>query len=346
MRFETRPARWLVVIVSVVFCCALQAAEPVERDFARGVVISCPRAGQIWGSPQMTQALAEVGELGAEWIAIHPYAGIGRDGTVRFRRAADTEYLDRAISIAKEAGMGVFWKPHLAYWGSFEWRIEFGNDEAAWRRFFDTYLEFILDQARFAEQADVKMLAVGVEYEKTTHREAEWRRLIAAVRRSFSGRITYAANWDSLDKVPFWDAIDTIGVHAYYPLVTDSDPAADALWSAWNAPLAELQNLSEAHGNKPVLFAEIGYARSPTAASQPWLPRNADTPEIRQLRRRLIETALRRVEATPFVEGMFWWKWIPGDNRWDRDFSMRDPEAKAALAEYWSTATATHATAE
>ena len=45
--------------------------------------------------------------------------------------------------------------------------------------------------------------------------------------------------------------------------------------------------------------------------------------------------ALARIAAEPLVLGMFWWKWIPGDWRYDRDFSMRNPEAKAALTARW-----------
>jgi hypothetical protein len=48
--------------------------------------------------------------------------------------------------------------------------------------------------------------------------------------------------------------------------------------------------------------------------------------------------ALERLVAEPALEGIFWWKWIPGDNRFDRDFSMRDPEAREALASHWPSA--------
>ena len=55
----------------------------------------------------------------------------------------------------------------------------------------------------------------------------------------------------------------------------------------------------------------------------------------RRLRRLLMEVALERIEREPLVQGMFWWKWIPGDWRYDRDFSMRNPEAKEALTAHW-----------
>lgn len=308
-----------------------------RRDFLRGIVVSCPRAGQIWGSPEMARSLEEITSLGAGWVAIHPYARVERDGTIRFRPAGEAGYLERAVALASQANVKLFWKPHLAYWGNFDWRgaIEFGEDAEAWRRFFDGYRAFIVDQARFAERLGVDLLAVGVEYELTTHQESEWRQIIAAVRAVFSGRLTYAANWDSLDNVPFWDALDLIGVHAYFPLTEEGQPDRSTLWQGWEEPLARLAHLSKSFGDKPVLFAEIGYPRSPRAAVEPWIPGNQNTPSVLSLRRALIEVAVERIEKSPFVAGMFWWKWIPGDNRWDRDFSMRDDEARQAVRQYW-----------
>jgi len=310
-----------------------------DEAFMRGMIVSCPRAGQIWGSPSMVDALDQLGELGVDWIAIHPYARVSRDGAVGSRPASEVAYLERAVEIARTAGMRLFWKPHLAYWGSFEWRgeIEFGTDEAAWQRFFDSYQRFIVDQARFAQKNGVEIFAVGVEYEQTTHREEDWRRIISAVREVYDGSVTYAANWDSLDRVPFWDALDWIGVHAYFPLSLDQDPSRENLWQGWNEPLRQLSSLSSKYRDKPIFFAEIGYSRSHSAAREPWSPGLEDNPQALLLRQRLIEVALERIEEQPFVRGMFWWKWIPGPDPWDRDFSMKDPEARHALGRYWVT---------
>lgn len=328
----------------LVLCCliglpASALAEGEGRSFSRGIVISCPRAGQIWGSSEMASTLEEITSLGADWAAIHPYARIHRNGTVQYRPAAETGYLARAAELARAADVQLFWKPHLAYWGSFEWRgdIEFGHDKEAWRRFFESYQSFIVDQARFAEHLGVDLFSVGVEYEKTTHFETEWRQIIAAVRSVFSGRLTYAANWDSLDRVPFWDALDSIGVHAYFPLTRGVTRDRSALSAGWDRPLTELEELSRLHQDKPILFAEIGYPRSQRAAMEPWIPDNLDLPEVVSLRQTLIEVALETIEQAPFIEGMFWWKWIPGDNRWDRDFSMKDQEALQALRRYWGS---------
>ncbi|MEM9554357.1 MAG: hypothetical protein AAGC60_08870 [Acidobacteriota bacterium] len=314
------------------------AADPLDDGFARGMTVSCPTWGPIWGSDAMRSSLAELKELGVDWVSIHPYAQIDRSGTVRYAATADTPFLRRAVEIARAADIHLFWKPHLAYWGSFDWRgtIEFGDDEAAWRRFFTSYRAFIVDQARFAEAAGVPLFAVGLEYEATTHHEADWRRLIQAVRAVYSGRITYAANWDRLDDVPFWDAVDLIGVQAYFPLgAADAAPDVAAFRQAWDAPLARLEALSTRY-DKPVLFAEIGYDLAEHAAAEPWRTQRGRraSPRALALRAALMRAALERVPEAPHVVGMFWWKWIPG-RPGRHDFPMEHPEAREILRSAW-----------
>lgn len=338
------PARPVAVALVLFWAVAAQASPtrgtladeaPGSQSFLRGMTVSCPGYGRIWGSRSMADSLRELKGLGVEWVSIHPYAGVRRDGTIRFQPASETGYLERGVDLAKQAGIELFWKPHLAYWGSFEWRgdIAFGKDEAAWRRFFDGYRAFIVDHARFAERAGIRLLSIGLEYEKTTGREIEWRRIIAAVRRVYSGRITYAANWDRLDAVPFWDAVDLIGVQAYFPLSHDPDPSREILLRGWDGPLTRLEGLSERHG-KPVIFAEIGYDVSPVAAREPWLAHSRDTERNRSLQQRLMEVALERIESEPFIDGMFWWKWMPGSRSY-RDFAMRHPGVQETLRRAW-----------
>lgn len=309
--------------------------RPLPKGPIKGMTVSCPRAGQIWGTATMASTLATLRELGVTWTAVHPYAGVRTNGQVRFTPAARTGFLPRCVQIAQRAGQHMFWKPHLAYWGSFEWRgaIRF-TDEAAWDRFFAGYRAFIVDQARFAEQAGLPLFAVGTEYKATIHREAAWREIISAVREVYSGQLTYAANWDEVFRVPFWDALDIIGVQAYFPLTDDVDAKTEALVKAWDDPMGRLTALSKKH-RRALLFTEVGYPRAMTAAKAPWKPDTDGSARAIDLRSRLMHAALTRIAAEPRVRGAFWWKWIPGRAPWDADFSMKDPEALAAIRRHW-----------
>jgi hypothetical protein len=324
--------------LGVLLLAGTAAAAPPRPEFLHGMVVSCPRAGAIWGSPAMAESLIELKAIGVDSVAIHPYGWVKRDGTVEFRPAADLDFLHQAVELAGKADMHLFWKPHLGYWGEFEWRgtIEFGDREAAWQRFFDQYEAFIVDQARFAAAAGLDLLAVGVELDATTHRETEWRRIIARVREVFPGTLVYAANWDKLDRVPFWDAVDWIGVHAYFPLSTEEDPEMPLLEAGWKPHLAQLRQLSERF-DKPVLIAEIGYNVNANAAREPWSYQTLDTSPSRVLRTRLIEVALETFESEGHIRGLYWWKWMPGATHHRRNFSMRDPEVQSVLARAWGS---------
>lgn len=337
-----------LLLLTAVPAFSASAADRGNEPFMRGVVVSCPRAGQIWGTEEMTEALTDIRSLGVDSIAIHPYAWVGKDGAIRHRPAAETGYLDEAVRRMRAAGVRMLWKPHLGYWGSFDWRgsIEFGEDEAAWQRFFGGYRDFIVDQAKFAERHQIGLFSIGIEYERTVHREADWRAVIAAVRAHYSGRITYAANWDGLERVPFWDALDVIGVHAYFPLSHEQMPGRDVLIAGWAPHLADLGAMAR-RLDKPVVFAEIGYNRAADAASRPWQHGTDDSAENRQLRRLLMEVALERIEQEQYILGMFWWKWMPG-GRSGRDFSLKEAEARQALNRFWvrSEATSPRVTAD
>ena len=283
----------------------------------------------------MSRTIRELKKLGVNWVQIHPYAGIRTDGTVRWQPAESTGYLPAAARIAREEKINLFWKPHLAYWGSFKWRgaITFA-DADSWKRFFRGYKAFIVDQARFAQTAGAPLFSIGLEYHHTLRFEEQWRDIIKAVRKVYKGQITYAANWDRIEQVPFWDALDLIGVQAYFPLSQSTNPTLAELEKAWAGPLATLNRLSKRF-NKPYVFAEIGYSRSTEAAQRPWAPATDGSDQAIATRRRLMEAALTRLPKERNLKGLFWWKWVPRAGFGDRDFAMQAPEATALLRRYW-----------
>jgi len=310
-----------------------------------GMTITCRTWGWEWGSDEMATTIGEVASLGVNWIAIHPYAGIGRDGAVGTRRGLDIEdppaRLLRPVTEARARDVRVVYKPHLAYWGSgFAWRgeIEFGEDEPAWRRFFDDYERWIVDLAVIADRAGADAFVVGTELDRTIHREAEWRRIIAAVREHFDGPLTYAANWTDYERVPFWDALDVVGIQAYFPLAeaSDGDPAPDraALDRAWARRMVELRDFAN-RTNRDVVFTELGYTRSVRAAIEPWRADRIGDPETaRTLQAACLAAALDAIAAEPTVRGAFLWKWFARP-RPTTDFAMSDPVIREVIRAAW-----------
>jgi Glycoside Hydrolase Family 113 len=322
---------------STVASSAPAAADPFAE--VRGVTVSCLRAGEEWGSDDMVRTLATLADLGVNWVAIHPYGGLRNDGTVGrsgIDRLYDHPYwLVRAIREAHRHGMKILIKPHLAYWGSrFSWRGEIAFDDAAdWRRFFETYREWIVRVARLSREADA--FAVGTELDRTVGHEKEWRRIIADVRHEIDVPLTYSASWDSYESVPFWDALDAIAVQAYFPLVSHQGMPTDGeLAAAWTRIAGRLSEFGKRHG-RHVVLGELGYNRSLDAAIRPWDYRTSADPAAEALQARCLDAALTAVSRTDGIAGAFLWKWFPGE--FPRgNFLVSTPAMRAVVARHWA----------
>ena len=309
----------------------------------KGMTVSTPRGSAEWGSDQMVRTIADLETLGVNWIAIHPYARIEKDGTVRWRRrdggavSEAPDWLRRPIEESHRRGLRILIKPHLAYWGNYEWRgdIRFDSRERQ-ERFFSTYEAWIAEIARFSHDADA--FVVGTELDGTIEHHERWRRIIAAVREEYSGPLTYAANWDAFDRVEFWDALDMIGIQAYFPLLPEPEPGemtelvAGDLDRAWAQIMRRVRDYS-ARVERPVLLTELGYNNSSRAPYEPWDPEvgghNADF--VQEL---CMRAALKAIDVEPSVVGAFLWKWFPG-TRAPRNFAMSTPAMRRVISEHW-----------
>lgn len=314
-------------------------AAAADAPFVRGMTVSCQTSGREWGTPGMGTCLDRLKPLGVNYVAIHPYAQIREDGSVKFRPIEEQTHLLRAIAMAKERGMGMMVIPHLAYWGTkFKWRGEiYFPAGPMWDHFFDEYETWIVGLASLAAQGGAEIFSIGHEYDHMMYYEAQWRRIIASVRKVFPGKITYNANWSEYEKVPFWDALDYIGIGAYFPVAYANGAPQAEIDATWTKLAKELGTYSRAKG-RPILFTEIGYTESWEAASRPW---NYDTggPDAKAIRARCTAAALD-LEGRRFPElaGMFFWKWFP-DVAFEmhrENFDMRDPEMTALLQEHWA----------
>ena len=79
----------------------------------------------------------------------------------------------------------------------------------------------------------------------------------------------YGCNWyPNVTAVNWWDAVDLIGVSAYFPLSSSTNPSLDELKNSWYPIMETLKKTSEKY-NKPVVSSEIGYASYDDAAKSP-----------------------------------------------------------------------------
>ena len=285
----------------------------------------------------MATALDELKSLGANSVAIHPYAQIHNDGHVTFRKIDNNEHITVPLDWARERGLSVMLIPHIAYWGSrFSWRGEINFERAEeWERFFADYESWMLQMARIAEEHRAAILCIGLEFTHAQRFEERWRKIIAAIREIYHGKLTYGANWGEYAEVKFWDALDYIGVLAYFPLTKNVDPSVAEISAAWEKRCTELETFSRRNGGKQFLFVEIGYNENARAAAEPWAFATGGE-HATEIQERCIDAALSLTNKHSFLAGMFLWKWFPDlPNDEKENYCFQTPAIKALIAKHW-----------
>jgi hypothetical protein len=316
---------------------AEQSAPP---SFFKGVTVSCQTWGIEWQMPEMEKTLDELKSLGVNSIAIHPYAQIREDGhVVSGRRAGvSTTHITTPLRWAHERSMSVMLIPHIAYWGTkFSWRgeIDFAAAEE-WNTFFTDYETWIVQMATVAESEHAEVFCVGLEFSHAQKFDERWRKIIAAVRGVYHGKVTYGANWNEYAEVKFWDALDYLGVLAYFPLTKTTDPGESEIAAAWEKWCEELQKFSKQNG-KQFIFVEIGYNESSRTAAEPWGFKTGGE-HAEEIQARCIDVALNLPAKHSFIAGMFWWKWFPEvPHHHLENYRLQTEPIKALIAKHWKT---------
>ncbi len=175
-----------------------------------------------------------------------------------------------------------------------------------WSDWFASYTNFIIHYAQLAQKNGVEQLCVGTELLTSQGRDADWRKVIASVRSAYSGPLVYAATYEHED-LTWWNAVDIMGVDAYYTLSTDAHPSVAALNSGWKAIATRLASLA-AKNHKKIQFSEIGYRNLVATANNPW-DDFRDGPADMQGQANAYEAAFETFYNQSWFSGFFWWSW-------------------------------------
>ncbi|MEM1044049.1 MAG: glycoside hydrolase [Bacteroidota bacterium] len=288
--------------------------------------------------------LPGLAELGATHAAVIPFAFQRHAGDPALRTNYDADWYTEGQAgiraLAQQAdslGMHLVIKPQVWLRGSWSAEIDFAT-EAAWAAWEARYRDYALYYARLSAAIGAPLFVIGTELALAVRtREAFWRSLIAEIRTVYDGELTYAANWyDDAEHVPFWDALDYVGVQAYFPISEADDPGIDTLRAGWK-PHKEILRALHTRTGKPVLFTEIGYRDVSFAAARPWeWPERralaAETDEA--LQARLYTAFFEEVWPEPWFAGAILWKWYPPSGRSHAgDFTPQGKQAEAVIRE-------------
>ncbi len=259
--------------------------------------------------------LVSVKEIHANWISLMPY-GFVREGGVELQYNSNWQWVGETpegiredIKMAKQQGFKIMLKPHVwishgNYTGDF--RL---TSEENWQKFETSYKKYILEFAAIAEQQNVEMFCMGTEWRKfIKERPQFWFSLIIEIRKIYTGKLTYAANWDEYNETPFWSKLDYIGVNAYFPLSNSNNPSVEQLQNSWQLIIPPLKQLS-ATSKKPILFTEFGYRSIEGTTIKPWESYTDAAINMKE-QQIALEALFKSNWKETWFEGGFLWKWF------------------------------------
>lgn len=291
--------------------------------------------------------MMDVKAVNADWIAVIPYgftrlgeAGVnysGKDWQWWGERIVGVE---TTIDSAHRAGIHVMLKPQIYVPGGWTGGLDY-NTEAEWVKWEHDYENYLLPFIEIAELKKVELVCIGTEFKiGVVKREAFWRNLIKKVREKYHGKLVYAANWDEYPVVPFWDALDYIGVNAYFPLVQKVTPSVSDLLTAWKPYFDAIKKFQSIH-NKPIIFTEYGYLSVDGCAFNSW-----------EIEKRIGSVAINEEAQANALDGLFsafwnepWWiggflwKWFPEgeghEGYIDKDYTPQGKKAEVILKKWY-----------
>ena len=291
-----------------------------------------------------TEQMGEVKRVNAGWVALIPYA-FSRDGepNVSFDHSRQWwgEHTDgncTLIQYAKEHGLKVMVKPHVWARGA-GWVGDFNLDsEEKWKTWEADYTKYILNHAIKADSMGVELFCIGTEFRVPARERPQfWRSLIKQVRTVYSGKLTYASNWDNYQNITWWDAVDYIGIDAYFPLAEGDHPSIDEIKKGWEPIKKQLSSFSE-KWDKPILFTEYGFQSANGAAGSHWEVDESEENANHQLQADAYEATFQALENEDWWDGGFFWKWhfMSRYGRWKgTEWTPQNKPAEEVIARWY-----------
>ena len=139
--------------------------------------------------------------------------------------------------------------------------------------------------------------------------------------------------------MPFWDALDYIGVDAYFPVSESKTPTVEEVRNGWQGWKVELKNVSEKE-NKKILFTEYGYRNVDFAGKEPWVSDRELISMNFEAQSNTLQGLYEEVWNEEWFAGGFLWKWFIDHERvggeTDNQFTPQNKPAEAIIEKFYS----------
>jgi len=292
-----------------------------------------------FASQYSDESLKKLSTMGVEYISICLTHYQEKHNSTKIKSTSRTpsrKSLKHVIKKTHDLGMSTMLKPHIDLISKGEgtyWRADIGfASERDWQKWFAEYEKFIISYARIAEKMDVEIFCIGTELSFASQRTSDWKNIISEIRKVYSGKLVYAANWDNFKNIEFWDELDYVGIDAYFPLTYTTRPTLEDLkggWTKWKNEIA----LWHSKINIPVLFTEIGYASTAGAPYSPWKGGSFGNADI-SIQALCYKAFFDTIWNEPWFAGVYWWKWdtnVRAGGVYNRQFTPQNKPAQKII---------------
>ncbi|MGA2323787.1 MAG: hypothetical protein ABSG22_08070 [Sedimentisphaerales bacterium] len=299
-----------------------------------------------YNSINSNTSLANAQNVGCNWVAICVWWFQNNINStviapIESSYSADPCAVQIAVNRCHQLGMRVMLKP----------MVDLSNDSSHWRgqivpsaAWFTAYQSFIDYWADFATANNCEMFCIGCELVNTDGPSwaGSWSSVANSVRTHYSGPITYAANHGDETNITWWNAVDYIGIDAYYALTSINDPTKAQLQTAWTSRANSIQSWRNANWpDMNVMFTEVGYCSYKGTNITPWngpgLSSVLDINEQNDCYMALLSVC----RNYSWWKGAFWWNWDTNPSTGglnDDDYMPQNkPASTVTLMEYYTT---------
>jgi hypothetical protein len=284
------------------------------------------------------QHINPVLSLHSNYVALMPYGFIKELSSPVITHNTDKQWFGETkngllqyAKLFQNAHVSIMVKPHIWVWrGEFTGNIKMDSEEK-WQVLEDSYRNFILTYAKAAEDLNAEILCIGTELEQfVTNRPKYWQKLIQDIRSIYSGKLTYAANWDEFKRVNFWKDLDFIGIDAYFPLSEKKTPTIAEYEVGWKLHKAAILRVQKQF-NKPVVFTEFGYRSVDFNGKKPWNSNRLEGGVNLKAQANALQAIHNQFWKEDWFAGGFIWKWFHSHNSVGGDNNNRfTPQNKPA----------------
>lgn len=296
--------------------------------------------------PFTSNPIENIKAVNASWIAVVPF-GFTRKGQNTVGHDSPWQWwgetkkgIVESTKLAHEQGIKVMLKPQIYIPGGWIGDLDF-KSKKDWTIWEDSYRDYIMHFVNIAIEQNIEMLCIGTELKiSVKKREKFWRQLISEIKEVYAGKLIYSANWDSYKDVPFWDALDYIGVSAYFPLTKTKTPEKNELLKKWRPITKEIKKYCQKM-NKQIIFTEYGYLSVDGCAYRAWeLEKKVGQLSINeQAQANAIESILSSFWQQDYWAGGFLWKWFPNgmghEGYVDKDYTPQNKLSEKTLAKWY-----------